>query len=125
MIDMNLIIASNIIDYQKRYNREQTDLVEAIGMTKQAVSKMLNGSRMINVIELRKIADYFGVGMNELTRIPKNSPEENVIHTLIDRITSENAKNALKIADELSDMILFHSRVRENGIAMMEALDEV
>ena len=30
------------------------------------------------------------------------------------------AKEALNIADKLSDMILFHSRVRDNGVAMMK-----
>lgn len=39
------------------------------------------------------------------------------------KVDSEQAKNALKIADKLLDMILFHSRVRENGESMMEAWD--
>ena len=36
------------------------------------------------------------------------------------KVQSEEARQALKIADELSDMILFHKRVRENGNAMMQ-----
>ena len=40
------------------------------------------------------------------------------------KVESEQAKNALKIADTLSDMILFHKRVREHGVEMMEAWDE-
>jgi hypothetical protein len=39
------------------------------------------------------------------------------------KVASEQAKNALEIADKLSDMILFHSKVRDNGTAMMEAWD--
>jgi hypothetical protein len=35
------------------------------------------------------------------------------------KVQSEEARQALKTADELSDMILFHKRVRQNGTAMM------
>ena len=37
------------------------------------------------------------------------------------KVESEEAKEALNIADKLSNMILFHSRVRDNGMAMMKA----
>jgi len=125
MIDMNMIIASNILACLKRHNKRQIDLADAIGTTKQTVSKMLNGSRMINAIELKQIADYLGVRMDELTRIAQDTQEVNVVHAFMGKVTSEHAKNALKIADELSDMILFHRRVRENGTAMMESWGEV
>ena len=39
------------------------------------------------------------------------------------KVDSEQAKNALEIADKLSDMIIFHSKVKENGMAMMEGYD--
>ena len=61
MVDMNAIIANNILACLKKQNKKQVDLAEAIGMTKQTVHKMLNGSRMINAVELKKIADYLGV----------------------------------------------------------------
>lgn len=35
------------------------------------------------------------------------------------KVQSEQAKRALQVADELSDMILFHKKVRENGNNMM------
>lgn len=120
MVDMNMIIANNILTCLKKQNRKQTDMADAIGTTKQTVNKMLNGSRMINAIELKKIADYLGVKMDELTRIPDIVQEENVVHAFMGKVASQQAKDALEIADKLSDMILFHSRVRENGTAMMK-----
>lgn len=121
MVDLNMIIVNNIMDCLKKQNKKQTDLAEGIGTTKQMVKKMLNGSHMINAIELKKIAEYLSVKIDELTKAPDVVQEENVVHAFMGKVVSQQAKEALIIADKLSDMILFHSRVRENGTAMMEA----
>ena len=39
-------------------------------------------------------------------------------NNLISRVETEEARDAIRIADEISDMILFHRRVRKNGDAM-------
>lgn len=118
MNDINMIIARNILTILKKQNKKQVDLAEALQTNKQTISKMLNGARMINAIELKQISDFLGVKMEELTKIP--APDTDVIHVFMGKVESEQAKNALQIADKLSDMILFHSRVRENGTEMME-----
>ncbi len=123
MNDINMIIARNILTILKKQNKKQVDLVKALQTNKQTVSKMLNGARMINAIELKQIADFLGVKMEELTKISQNTPETNAIHVFMGKIESEQAKNALEIADRLSDMILFHKKVRENGMKMMEEND--
>lgn len=124
MIDMNAMIAGNILAILKLQNKKQVDLAKALQTNKQTVSKMLNGARMINAIELKQIADFLGVKMEELTRIQDNPADTDIVHAFMGKVESEQAKKALRIADTLSDMILFHSRVRENGAAMMEAWDE-
>lgn len=124
MVNMSAMIAGNILAILKQQNKKQTDLAEALQTNKQTVSKMLNGARMINAIELKQIADFLGVKMEELTKFQGNTVDTDVVHAFMGKVESEQAKNALKIADTLSNMILFHSRVRENGIVMMEAWDE-
>jgi transcriptional regulator with XRE-family HTH domain len=124
MMDMNMTIANNIFTILKQQNKKQTDLAESLQTNKQTVNKMLNGSRMIHAIELKQISDFLGVSMEELTRIPKKAADTDIAHAVMGKVDSEQAKTALEIADKLSDMILFHSRVRENGTAMMEAWDE-
>ena len=59
MADINIVVANNIIDQMKKHNMKQIDLANAIGVSKQIMSKMLNGSRLIGIAELHKIADYF------------------------------------------------------------------
>ena len=121
MVDMNAMIASNIIAILKQQNKKQIGLAEALQTNKQTVSKMLNGARTINAIELKQIADFLGVKMEELTKIRGNTVDTDIVHMLMGKVESEQAKNALRIADTLSDMILFHNRVRENATVMMEA----
>ena len=124
MVDINTIIAGNIFVLLKKQNKKQTDLADALGTTKQTVNKMLNGTRMINAAELKSIADYLGVKMEELTRISAVQTDTDVVHVFMGKVQSEQAKQALVIADELSDMILFHKKVRKNGEAMMIAWED-
>ncbi|MBQ6517369.1 MAG: hypothetical protein IJI14_01530 [Anaerolineaceae bacterium] len=42
------------------------------------------------------------------------------IQSLLSRAGSEAAAEVIKIADNLSDMTIFHKRVRKNGTAMMQ-----
>ena len=123
MVDMNAMIANNILAILKSQNKKQIELAEALKTNRQTVSKMLNGARMINAIELKQISEFLGVKMEELTKISENAADTDIVHAFMGKVESEQAKNALRIADALSDMILFHSKVRENGSMMMEAWD--
>lgn len=123
MSDINMMIARNILAILKKQKKKQVELAEALGTNKQTISRMLNGARMINAIELKQIADFLCVKMEELTKIPENMPNTDVIHVFMGKVEFEQAKNALEIADKLSDMIIFHSKVKENGIVMMEEYD--
>lgn len=49
MLDVNMIIANNI----------QVDLAEGIGVSKQTMSKIMNGARAINAIELHKFLNTY------------------------------------------------------------------
>ena len=120
MLDMNCVIANNILILLKKQNKKQQDLADGIGTSKQVVSKMLNGSRAINAIELSKIATFLNVSMDVLVKLPVIPQETSFTLAFMGRVTSDGGKKALEIADTLSDMILFHARVRENGINMLQ-----
>lgn len=120
MLDMNCVIANNILILLKKQNKKQQDLADGIGTSKQVVSKMLNGSRAINAIELSKIAVFLNVSMDVLVKLPVVPQETSFTLAFMGRVTSDGGRKALEIADTLSDMILFHTRVRENGINMLQ-----
>ena len=52
------------------------------------------------------------------------APTENSIRALLARTKTEEAKEGIQLADELSDMILFHTRIKENGEKMEQPWDD-
>lgn len=120
MVDINVVVANNIMDQMKNHNIKQIELANAIGVTKQIMSKMLNGSRLINIAELHKIADYFHVQADDLMKPSAIPSDTNVMRAFMGKVGSEAAKEALRTADELADMIIFHANVRENAKIMSE-----
>lgn len=120
MVDINIVVANNIMDQMKMYNIKQIDLANAIHVSKQIMSKMLNGSRLISVAELHRIADYFHITMDDLLKKPAEPAEGDVMRAFMGKVGSEEAREALRTADKLADMIIFHANVRENAKVMSE-----
>lgn len=119
MVDVNLMVANNILSVLKKQGKKQAELADGIGVSKATISKMLNGSRSITAVELKKIADYLNTSMDTIMRIPEAPIEMDAIHAFMGRVETEEAKEALRVADKVSDLIVFHTRVRNNGKKMM------
>ena len=120
MVDINVVVANNIMDQMKKHHTKKIELANAIGVTKQIMSKMLNGSRLISIAELRKIADYYHVQTDELMKESSVSYDTNVVRAFMGKVNTDAAREALRTADELADMIIFHANVRENAKEMSE-----
>ena len=111
-------------DINKKENKKQVDLAEGIGVSKQTMSKIMNGARAINAIELHKISEYLHVSMDSLMKMPEKPMDTNVIHAFMGRVKTEEARKGIQLADELSNMILFHTRVCENGKKMEQPWED-
>ena len=107
MVDMNEIIANNIAILSK-----QTDLAE-VGSKQTKLS-----ARTMNAGELRDIAKYLGTTVDKLT-CPADAIRGDAIGHIMGKVHTDSAREALLVADKLSNMILFHKTVRENGTEMM------
>lgn len=121
MLDANMIIANNIQNELKKANKKQIDLAEGIGVSRQTMSKIINGARAINAVELKRISEYLHIPMESIMKIPENSVDTNVIHTFIGRVKTPEARRGIQMADEISDMILFHTKVYKHGKLMEES----
>lgn len=118
MLDVNMKIANNIqVELEKR-NLKPVDLAKEIGICKHTMNKMMDGIRTINAIELHKIAEYLHVSMDCLMKMSDKPIDTNVIQSLMACVKTEEAKKGIQFANRLSDMILFHTRVFENGKKM-------
>ena len=120
MVDINVVVANNIVGQMKKHNTKQIDLANAIGVKKQVMSKMLNGSRMISIAELRRIADYYHVSTDDLMQKPVTACDENVVMAFMGKVNTDAAREALRTVDELADMIIYHANVRDNAHLMSE-----
>ena len=120
MINMNEIISNNIMNMMKKNDKKQVELAGYLGVSKQVISKMLSGSRMINAVELQKIAEYLNVSMESLLKVPQMMPETNTVKAFMGRVESQAAKDGLAIADEIADLICFYARTHENALELMQ-----
>lgn len=120
MVNASEIISNNIMNIMKQNGIKQIDLAEYLGVSKQVVSKMLTGGRMINAIELQKISEFLGTAMENLVKCPEILKETNAIKAFMGKVETQEAKDGLGIADEIANLICFYARTRENAEEMMK-----
>ncbi len=59
-------IGLNISEVLSDRNMSQTDLAERMGISKQVMSKIINGQKAINALEIKSIAKILDVDVNRL-----------------------------------------------------------
>lgn len=121
MVGINATISNNIQMLLRQNGNKQNDLADALGVSKQIVSNMLSGNRMINAVELRKIADFFNVTMEKLMESSEDADSMDAIHVFMGEVKTPAARKSLEIADKLADMILYYARLRENAEQMNQS----
>ena len=121
MVGINATISNNIQMLLRQNGNKQNDLADALGVSKQIVSNMLSGNRMINAVELRKIADFFDVTMEKLMEASEDADSMDAIHVFMGEVKTPAARKSLEIADKLADMILYYARLRENAEQMNQS----
>ncbi|MFR8547158.1 MAG: helix-turn-helix domain-containing protein [Lachnospiraceae bacterium] len=120
MVNTSKIISGNIMNIMKQNGKKQIDLADYLGVSKQVISKMLTGGRMINALELQKISEFLGTSMEDLVRRPEVLKETNAIKAFMGKVETQEAKDGLGIADEIANLICFYARTRENAEEMMK-----
>lgn len=108
-MSMNEVIAMNISNLLKASKKKQQDLAEALHMSKQTISKMLNGARMISAPELSQIANYFNVSMDSLVQ-EKAPVVYSPIKVFMGEVKSAGGKAAIETAERLMDLYSFHHK---------------
>ena len=122
MKDPNVMIGNNIYDALAEHGKKPEEVAVVLGKPVRYVKELLDGKYLIKGYELKQIADYLNVPLSDFVDISRQYAKHTGIENLMDKVESEEAKEAIRIADEISDMILFHRRVRENSIRMMNLI---
>ncbi|ABE00645.1 helix-turn-helix transcriptional regulator [Ligilactobacillus salivarius] len=85
------VLKNNIISLRKKYHVSQIALADKLGVGRDAIIKLENGTRRLSINELIKLSDFFKVPINDLIGISK---------------TAEQRKYAIPIETDLSRMIM-------------------
>lgn len=70
------IIGKNITDYRTKLGYTQDNIASYLGADRTTVSKYENDEREISIINLNKLADLFGIELNDL--IEENNEKKTV-----------------------------------------------
>ena len=120
MVKASETISNNIMNIMKQNGKKQIDLADYLGVSKQVISKMLTGGRMINAIELQKISEFLGTSMENLVKRPEVFQETNAIKAFMGKVETQEARDGLEIADDIANLICFYARTREKAEEMMK-----
>lgn len=118
MIDVNMVVVNNIQKILTTKNISIIDLAYGTNISIETINKIMNGSKTINANDLHKIAEFLDVSLETLMKAQEFPTGTNAVNSFMGRVKSKEAQRGIEIADELSDMILFHTRVYENGKKM-------
>lgn len=124
MVKASEIISNNIMNIMKQNGKKQIDLADYLGVSKQVISKMLTGGRMINAIELQKISEFLCTSMENLVKPPAAAVETNAVKAFMGKVESQEARDGLGIADEIANLICFYARTCENAEEMMKPWED-
>lgn len=118
MIDLDAAIAHNIRGQMRKQNMTAVEISTAIQMPEPELRQILSGARCLNAKEICRLATCLGMTVAELMSV-REGTETDGLKYLMKNAHTDAAREALEIADELADMIIFHANVMENAKAMM------
>lgn len=102
---------------------KQNELADAMKISRSTMREIMDGGKVITPTLQNKIAEALSVKVKDLLSMDSyNGVSQNVIPVLIGQVHTDNAKNAINIADELSEYILFYRNAVNNGKKMEAAL---
>ena len=119
MLKIDEIIAHNVEKILKQKKMKQNELADAMKISRSTMREIMDGGKVITLALQNKIAKALSVKVKDLLSMDSyNCVSQNVIPVPIGQVDTDNAKNAINIADKLSEYILFYRNAVDNGKKM-------
>lgn len=99
-------VGNNIQNILLRQGKTQQFLADQLGVSKQVMSKIISGSKAINVEEISNIARNLNVEIEELLAV-KTKQEEYHCFSFMGRVENEETRKKIEFLKEVIDEILF------------------
>lgn len=109
MTNLYVHIGQQIQKHLQQSGMTQSDLASAIGVSRQVMSKIVNGKKAINVDEISKIANVIGKPIEDLLNYETGGPEVNEpVLVMMGSVSKGNTVDDLgflnHVIDELIDL---------------------
>ena len=106
MLKINEIIAHNVEKILEQKKMKQNELADAMKISRSTMREIMDGGKVITPVLQNKIAEALSVKVEDLLSMDSyNGVSQNVIPVLMGQVYTDKNKNAINIADELSEYI--------------------
>ncbi len=107
-------VGKNIQFFLNEKGKSQQNLANAMGISKQVMSKIINGNKAINVAEIAKIAEYLDVRVDDILSINSEvAPSKSVVNYM-GLIDSTSAREKVeRIMDAIDEIFLLEELLDE------------
>ena len=102
------MVGQNILDALQDRNMSQSELADRMDVSKQVMSKIINGQKAINALEMKKIADILGIDLNRF--MEDHSQDANTDESLVmlmGTIDNPEAKETMRFLNVVIDELIF------------------
>lgn len=98
-------VGKNISIVMEEHGMTQQYLADQLGISKQVMSKIINGKKAINVAEISRIASILGSSIDMLLTVRNNSQEHKPVSVFMGEIHDEEARRNVELLRNAIDQI--------------------
>ena len=104
--EQKAIFAKNLLHYMEINQKQQTEVAKDLGFNATTLNMWCNGESFPSTGKIRKLADYFGIGMSDLTDKRNSSDDNNIKYSDACMKIGLNDKRFKQIIIEYNEMPL-------------------
>lgn len=105
-------VGRNIQMFLGEKGKSQQNLADAMGISKQVMSKIINGNKAINVNEITKIAEFLEVSVDDILRMDSQSEMAASVVDFMGLIGDDFAKEKVEhIMDAIDEIFMLEDLI--------------
>jgi transcriptional regulator with XRE-family HTH domain len=99
-------LGQRIRDYLDSSGITQTQMAEQLGISKQVMSKIINGKKAISVAEISRIAELMNCSIDSLVKPEQQQENNDPVRLFMGMVDNHNTRDDLRFLDHVMDEIL-------------------
>lgn len=105
-------VGRNIQTFLGAKGKTQQNLADAMGISKQVMSKIINGNKAINVNEITKIAEYLEISVDDILSVDSEMDYSESVVDFMGLIGGDSAREKVEhIMDAIDEIFLLEELI--------------